>query len=539
MILFVVLGAVAGVFAGPVLLRRALQWNPDRMATLQRWITLAGFPILGGMTTFLLFRMYSSDGARAVCAALWGVGVLVAALDLRRGRPDPSKALAGVGMVLAGGVLLIECVMASAAYGLPTANFPDVWAKLAGDRAAGALAGALSNSDPQVRRVAARELAEVGMGHTQHAPGQYTGYHSFPASLRPFTPALCRAVADPDVEARGAAILAISGDDDPRAIAALTQALHDANVNLAGEAQTALIQLKKPETVLPILRGVASRLRTQSPIQNPPQGLPKQMQVRLQIQNLFSAWAGPALIQAASDPDAGVREVAAYEIGRLGTVEGQRTLARLASDREPAVRAAAMEGGRISSPRASQGNTLASLLRGDALMASSGGANLTDAQLAVDIVSRGLVDSDPLVRVSAAQALDDVGKTEFGDDFDSNRPESRMQPVKLEQAQGRLLRLLNDPDPEVVTQASRTVLSQRFGMSAVPALLQAAQNREDRRISDSALYALCHVRDRRIIPVLRANHEALYQNRGLCEVCEALYSLGERTDMPHRFEVRE
>jgi HEAT repeat protein len=542
MILVVIFGAALGVFAGPMLLRRALQWSPERLATLQRWVTLAGFPILGGATTFLLFRMYSSDGARGVCAALWAVGVLVAALDLRGRRAEPTKALARVGTILAGGVLLIECVMASAAYGLPTASFPDTWADLAGVRSAPAVLGALSNSDPKVRRSALDRLSGFGMDRTGFPAGSNRGSHTFPKGLRPFTAEICRAVADSDTDVRASAILAITGDDDPRAVAALTRALQDSNGNLANAAQTALIQLKKPETVLPILRGVALRLKTQTQTQYTPEDMARGMQVTFQTQNLFSAWAGPALIQATSDPDAGVREVAAYELGRLGTADGQKALARLSADPDPTVRAGAIGGLEFGSPRSSQAMVLSSLLRGDPIVASPGGAAVTDAQLAVDIASRGLVDSDPKVRLSAARALEQVGKTDFSsntDEFDANSPESRMQPLKLDQAQRRLLKLLRDPNPEVANQAGQTVISQRFGMNSVPALLQAAENREDQGVSTSAVYALCNINDRRIIPVLRANHEALYQHETVCEVCAALYRFGERTGMPHRFEVRE
>jgi HEAT repeat protein len=542
MIFGAILGAILGVFAGPILLRRALQWNPERLATTEGRITLAGFPILGGATTFLLFRMYTSDGARAVCAALWAVGVLVAALDMRGRRPDASKALSSVGTILAGGVLLLECVMGSAAYGLPTAYFPGAWADLAGSRAAGAVVGALSNPDPEVRRTALDRLSQMGMDHNGFPAGSNRGYRKFPQSLRPFTPALSRAISDPNTDVRASAITAITGNDDPRAVAALTRGLNDPDARLASAAQLALIQLQKPETVLPVLRSVALRLRSHMQTQYTTGDMARGLQITLQTQNLFSAWAVPALIQAATDSDPEVRGVAAHEIGRLATAEGQRTLVALAKDRDPAVRAAAMEGMGLASHRQWQAMTLAALLRGDATVPSSSESILTDDQLGVDVLSNGMVDPDAQVRLSAVKAFQQAAKTDFSsntDEFDANIPESRMQPLKLDQAQQRLLKLLRDPNAEVVNQASQTMISQRFGMSAVPALLQAAENREDERLSRSATYAICSIKDRRIIPVLRAHHEALFQHEAVCEVCAALYRFGERTGMPHRFEVRE
>lgn len=152
----------------------------------------------------------------------------------------------------------------------------------------------------------------------------------------------------------------------------------------------------------------------------------------------------PSILEAASDPDEGVRRLAAQALGRLGDESGIRTLLDLAGDPVPSVRDAAVEAtaqfGRRAQPLLLEEVTRLAVERPAGLRLESAVRILgrVGDDLALAPLSAALRGGGTYARVSAAQALGDLG---------------------LSQGIPPLREALADPAPEVRGTAARSIVS--------------------------------------------------------------------------------
>jgi len=185
---------------------------------------------------------------------------------------------------------------------------PDEAAPLSADRAkvAAALAGALHDTDSEVRQQAVFSLGQ--MRAQSAAPALVTALSDADSEVRAqaafalgqirassAVDGLALATKDKDAEVRQQAVFALGQIRDPKAVASLHTALADAEAEVRGQAVFALGQIRSEESV------------------------------------------GP-LIQALKDPASEVREQAAFALGQLRDPKASEALTAALKDKEPEVR---------------------------------------------------------------------------------------------------------------------------------------------------------------------------------------------------------
>ena len=154
-------------------------------------------------------------------------------------------------------------------------------------RVIAALAGALKDTDVEVRQQAAHSLGQM----------------RDPAAVDALIPAL----QDTDVEVRQNVVFALGQLRDVRAIPGLTIALKDANEEVRQRAAFALAQLRDPRAVDPLLIAAKDA--------NPD----VRRQALFAIGQIDPSRGKDAAIEALKDKDAEVRRMAAHLLGRLAS----------------------------------------------------------------------------------------------------------------------------------------------------------------------------------------------------------------------------
>ena len=154
-------------------------------------------------------------------------------------------------------------------------------------RVIAALAGALKDTDVEVRQQAAHSLGQM----------------RDPAAVDALIPAL----QDTDVEVRQNVVFALGQLRDARAIPGLTIALKDANEEVRQRAAFALAQLRDPRAVDPLLIAAKDA--------NPD----VRRQALFAIGQIDPSRGKDAAIEALKDKDAEVRRMAAHLLGRLAS----------------------------------------------------------------------------------------------------------------------------------------------------------------------------------------------------------------------------
>jgi HEAT repeat protein/beta-lactamase regulating signal transducer with metallopeptidase domain len=301
------------------------------------------------------------------------------------------------------------------------------------------LAAALSDSDMEVRRSAARALGSL----------------EDPRAVDALTQALRR---DADEQVRATAAWALGQIDDRRAVSALTEAVReDRAVGVRKQAAWALGQIEDPAAVPALgaaLRDADADVRRQAV---------------WALGQIEDARAVPPLVEALGNADVATRRQAAWALGQIDSREATAALGNALRDRDTDVRKqAAWALGQIEDPAAV--NALAAALRDGAAEVRKQAAwalGQIEAPSAVPGLSAALRDESREVRKMAAWALAQIedpaavpGLVEMtrSDDVELRRSAAyALSQIRGVAATEALLALLKDADPTVRRHAARAL----------------------------------------------------------------------------------
>jgi len=348
-----------------------------------------------------------------------------------------------------------------------------------------ALIQALGDSYSDVRRVAAGALGELGD----------------PKAV----PALIKALGDWDPYVRRAAAEALGKLGDPKAVPALIKALGDSSEDVRRAAAAALVKIGTP-AVPALIKALGDSDRD----------------VRRAVAEALGAisdpQAVPALIQALGDSYSDVRRAAAAALGKLGDPQAVPALSVWVHAGEDAARNALQTLGRPALDLTQAVAQVAAQGAWGVLIRALPNEKVREAVVGlgtptVPALIQALEDSDGGVRRAAAEALGKLGDSQAV-------PALSVCAHAGEESARKALQTLGHPAPDLpqaVAQLAakgawgvliRALPNEKvreivmgFGVSAVPALIQALGSRSD-RVRRVACEALGAIGDPQAVPAL-------------------------------------
>ncbi len=402
-------------------------------------------------------------------------GRMLAVLDAARDRSGLSRRAGGVALAAVVALLLpISALRPTARAATPesagrsesgdtvpraplVAPLPPFAAELHGlalemEAASEAILAATVEVAPEVE--AALAALEAGLPEAAAAP------HA-PTALRHVVPALAPRAAKPAREAR----------NDPRAVAALMEALRDSDAGVRRAAARGLGELEAPQAVaalVPALRDADAEMRQTA---------------AWALGRIEDARAVDGLGSALRDSSSQVRRMAAWALGQIEDASAAGALVPLLRDTAAEVRkTAAWALSRMEGPAAVP--ALIEALRNDAAEVRSMAAHALGGigdRRAVEPLIQALRDPSPEVRKSAAWALGEMADA---------------------RAAGPLAAALDGAPAETARMIVRAL--GEMELAAAPQPLLDAVRSPSAEVRRAAVYALAAIGDSRAVPALRS-----------------------------------
>jgi len=342
------------------------------------------------------------------------------------------------------------------------------------------LAQALEDQDSDVRRYAVWALGGIG--------GQQV--------VEP----LVRALNDADGSVRYYAAWALGEIGSQQAIEPLIQALKGEDSSLRGAAAKALAEIGSQQAVEPLIRALRDR---DSDIR---------WSAAVVLGEVGSQDAIEPLIEALKDEDSDIREAAARALGEIGSQQAIEPLVRALKDEDGNVRHCAtcalgeIGGQQVVEPLVQTLKDEDSEIR----EAAAEALGKTGDQQAIEPLIQTLKDEDSFVRGMAAEALGKVGSRQavehliqaLDDEYSDVRwaAASALGEMGSEQAIEPLIRAFKDEYSDVREAAARA-LGKIGGQQAVNTLIRAL-NDESRSVRRGAVWALGRTGSRQAIDAL-------------------------------------
>ena len=205
---------------------------------------------------------------------------------------------------------------------------------------------------------------------------------------------------DPVADVRAAAAWALGEIEDPAAVPALAHALgNDGSAEVRGNAAWALGQIESPQAV----EALGAALDDASP--------DVRRNAMWALGQIESADAVPYLVSALGSDDADIRETAAWALGEIESPDAVQALMPLVTDAVPAVREAVVHAlSQIEDPAAAPALVRA-LADGNADVRAMAAHAISDMELttAPPALINALRDTNEDVRMAAAHALGHIG----------------------------------------------------------------------------------------------------------------------------------